>query len=82
MPLESTIFPDLRIYSKKPLSEHTVQHWLIKLGWQCTLVKKGVYMDGHKREDIIRYRNEVFLPAMADYEAWMATYDGPELKTM
>ena len=36
-------------------------------------------MDGHEREDV-KYRNEVFLPAMAKYEARMATYEGPELK--
>jgi hypothetical protein len=78
--LESTIFPNLSIHPKKPLSERTAQRWLIKLGWWRTLVKKGVYMDGHEREDIVKYRNEVFLPAMAKYEAQMATYEGPELK--
>jgi hypothetical protein len=37
-------------------------------------------MDGHEWEDVVKYRNEVFLPAMAKYEAHMATYEEPEFK--
>ena len=37
-------------------------------------------MDGHEQEDIVRYRNKVFLPPMAEYEAQMATHDGTKLK--
>jgi hypothetical protein len=37
-------------------------------------------MDGHEREDVVKYRNEVFLPAMACYEAWMVHFEGPEMK--
>jgi hypothetical protein len=37
-------------------------------------------MDGHEREDVVRYRNDVFLPAMKAYEARMVTYEGPELE--
>jgi hypothetical protein len=28
-------------------------------------------MDGHEKEDVIRYHNEVFLPAMMKFEEWM-----------
>lgn len=38
-----------------------------------------MYMDGHEREDVVKYRNEVFLPAMAKFEARMAKFKGPEL---
>jgi hypothetical protein len=31
-------------------------------------VKKGVYMDGHERPDIVKYRNSEFLPLMASYK--------------
>ena len=37
-------------------------------------------MDGHEREDVIKYQKEVFLPAMAKFKAWMAKFEGPELK--
>ena len=78
--LDSTIFPELNIRPKKPFSERTARRWLIKLGWRRTVVRKGVYMDGHERDDVVKYRNEVFLPAMARYEAQMVRYEGPEMK--
>ena len=31
-------------------------------------MKKGVYMDGHERPDIIEYRNNVFLLLMVSYK--------------
>ncbi|KAG2354431.1 hypothetical protein BDR07DRAFT_1306151 [Suillus spraguei] len=53
--------------------------WLIKLGWQHTVLKKGVYMDDHECKDVKKYHQEVFLPAMAVFESHMAHYEGPEL---
>jgi len=32
-------------------------------------------MDGHERDDVIKYRNEVFLPKMKEYERRMASYE-------
>jgi hypothetical protein len=52
-----------------PISKCTAHHWLIKLGWRQTIVWKGVYMDGHERNDVVEYRNKVFLPAIAQFEA-------------
>ncbi|CDO78034.1 hypothetical protein BN946_scf184648.g6 [Trametes cinnabarina] len=37
-------------------------------------------MDGHEREDVVKYRNEEFLPRMAALEARMDRYEGPDLK--
>ena len=70
--LNSTIFPSLNILPKRPLSERTARRWLLKLGWRYSRIGKGVYMDGHEREDVVKYRKEVFLPAMAQFEARMA----------
>ena len=78
--LNNIILPDLGITTKKPLCLRTSRRWLIKLGWRHTLVKKGVYMDGHERADVVDYRQKVFLPAMAEFERRMARYEGPELK--
>jgi hypothetical protein len=78
--LNNIILPDLGITTKKPLCLRMAHRWLIKLGWHHTLVKKGVYMDGHKQADIVDYQQKVFLPAMAEFERQMAWYEGPELK--
>lgn len=37
-------------------------------------------MDGHERADVVRYRNDTFLPAMSEFEARMVHYEGPEMK--
>ena len=78
--LNGTIFPELNINLTKGISECTACRWLIKLGWRRTVVQKGVYMDGHERDDVVEYRNKVFLPAIARFEAHMAKHEGPELK--
>lgn len=78
--INNTIFPALGISPKNPLSIRTARRWLIKLGWRHTLIKKGVYMDGHERADVVHYREDVFLPLMAAFEARMVHYEGPELK--
>jgi hypothetical protein len=49
--------------AKTNISERTAQRWLIKLGWLYGRNKKG-YCDGHEREDVVRYREEVFCPRM------------------
>jgi hypothetical protein len=55
----------------KKLSEQTARQWLIKLGWWQTTLKKGVYMDGHERPDVINYRVNMFLPLMVQLEKRM-----------
>jgi len=52
----------------------TAWHWLYKLGWWHTELKKGVYMDGHERPDVIEYRINVFLPLMASLERRMVQW--------
>jgi hypothetical protein len=37
-------------------------------------VKKGVYMDGHEREDVVAYRQTVFLPLMAKLDSYTRQY--------
>ena len=67
--LNASILLGLGFVLKNPLSERTARRWLIKLGWRRTVVRKGVYMDGHEREDVVKYRQEVFLPVMKKFEA-------------
>ena len=68
------IFPELGITPKNPIGEQTARRWLIKLGWRRTQVRRGVYMDGHEREDVVEYRNKIFLPKLAEYEKLMAEH--------
>lgn len=45
------------------------------MGWQRTKIKKGVYVDGHERADVVSYRQNTFLPKMLEYERRMAKYE-------
>jgi hypothetical protein len=73
--LNEAILPSLGIYPNKPLCERTARRWLIKLGWHRTKIKKGVYVDGHERADVVSYRQNIFLPKMAEFESRMAKYE-------
>jgi hypothetical protein len=66
--LNERILPSLGYSLKSELSERTARRWLLKLGWRRKELKKGVYMDGHERSDVVEYRNKVFLTLMAKYE--------------
>ncbi|KAF9455258.1 hypothetical protein BDZ94DRAFT_1115182, partial [Collybia nuda] len=78
--INSEILASLDIVPKKPICERTARRWLVRLGYRRTLIKKGIYMDGHNRPDVVKYRDDVYLPRMAAFEARMTHYDGPDLK--
>jgi hypothetical protein len=71
--LTKEILPCLGI-NKETVAERNARQWLIKLGWRWTCLKKGVYMDGHEQNDVVKYCNEVFLPLMAKYEQLMVKW--------
>jgi hypothetical protein len=73
--LNTSILPGLSISLKRPLSERTAWHWLLRLGWRLKTLRKGVYMDGHECPDVVEYRTKFFQPAMEKYEKQMATYE-------
>jgi hypothetical protein len=62
------------VHPKTSLSERTARHWLVKLGFRRTIYRKGMYIDRHERPDVVKYRDEVFLPQMAEYERRMTQY--------
>ncbi|KAF9007327.1 hypothetical protein BDZ89DRAFT_1231838 [Hymenopellis radicata] len=66
---------DWLMAQKTPLSERTARRWLVKLGFRRTVFRKGVYVDGHERPDVVKYRDEEFLPTMAKYERRMTQYE-------
>ncbi|KAF9503221.1 hypothetical protein BS47DRAFT_1378395 [Hydnum rufescens UP504] len=61
--------------SNKPISLRTAQCWLCIMGYHWQKEWKGQYSDGHEREDVTRYHQSVFLPAMAEYAKSMRKWD-------
>ncbi|PKY51387.1 hypothetical protein RhiirA4_424476 [Rhizophagus irregularis] len=65
--------------SKKSISIKTSCVWLKKLGLAPQPRKKGIYFDGHEREDVVEYRNE-FLDKMLIYEKFMPIFEGENME--
>ena len=57
----STSSSSLLPQSTRHIRARTARRWLKKLGFVYKDVKKDVYLDGHEREDVVKYRDEVFL---------------------
>ncbi|KAJ7304897.1 hypothetical protein DFH08DRAFT_658029, partial [Mycena albidolilacea] len=54
---------------EKAISISTVRRYLNELGYRwVTIFKKGQYCDGHEREDIVYYREEVYLPTLKGFQ--------------
>lgn len=56
------------------LKSRTAANWLNKLGYRYKEVKKGIYKDGHEREDVVTYRQEVFIPALEELKPFMVRW--------
>lgn len=57
--VNSNILPSLGFDSGgQTICERTARRWLAKLGYELKEAKKGIYVDGHEREDVVAYRKE------------------------
>ena len=56
----STIRPNGDVERQEEICSRTARKWLNRLGYKSKNVQKGVFFDGHKREDVVEYQ-EIFL---------------------
>ena len=59
----STIRSDGTIERRMGIRSRTARKWLNRLGYKWKDVQKGIFFDGHEREDVVEYR-EIFLEEM------------------
>ena len=59
---------------KRGICVRTAQRWLHKLDWRYGHKKRGMYIDGHEWDDVVKYRGE-FTWRWKEYEKRMVTYD-------
>ena len=59
---------------KPSISERTARRWLSRLDWQYGQPRKGMYIDGHEREDVVNYR-KAFVKRWEQYEKRFHLYD-------
>lgn len=75
------IIPSLGLnLNGQKISEGSARRWLAKLGYELKEVKKGVYVDGHEREDVVAYRKQ-FLEQFAANERYKACYSNVSIFT-
>lgn len=65
-----------RLNLKKSVSVRTGRRWLTRMGYRWRLEPKGQYFDGHEREDVVYYRQNVFVPRWKALEPFILSWDG------
>jgi hypothetical protein len=70
-----------RLGLRKPINEKTAERWLKRHDYRWRKTPTGQYADGHEREDVVEYRNKVFLPALLELEPRLRKWakDGTEI---
>ena len=68
--INTEILPRLMAALTKGISRARSYRWLIRLGFYKSEVKKGVYVDRHEREDVVVYRQEVFLLIIVELDSY------------
>lgn len=53
---------------EKTIASTTAAAWLRKLGFKYKEYRKGIYNDGHEREDVKSYCDNIFLPQLESYQ--------------
>ena len=71
----------LSLHNPVQISDRTAVRWMHELGLSYNEFKRGVYNDGHEREDVVQYR-EQFLQRMLVYERRMAKFVGDDMNTV
>jgi hypothetical protein len=58
----------------------TAQGWMQRLEYRWKPIPNGQYVDGHEREDVVQYRQDEYLPALAKLYPGLTMYnnDGTE----
>ena len=61
--------------AKLTISLRTAERWLNALNWRYGKKKRGMYIDGHEREDVVEYRRGFIKRWREEYEPRMVFYD-------
>jgi hypothetical protein len=68
----------LRLKLKKTISLATAQRWMRVMNYRWTKTPNGQFVDGHEREDVVEYRQSIFLPAWKEFEPSMRSWTNEE----
>jgi hypothetical protein len=65
----------------KPVSSTTAKRWMCFMDYRWRREPKGMYIDGHERQDVVEYRQKVFLQAWKKLEPRMQSFASFEIST-
>jgi hypothetical protein len=76
--LSTVLIPDPKnsenCRNRRGIKSRTARNWLHRLGYSWRDIKKGVFIDGHERPDVIQSRWE-FLGQMKDLEPYLVEFN-------
>src|SRR5688572_24531648 len=77
--MNEVILPGLRFALSSTIHIIIVKNYLKELGYTYVKVKKEIYIDDHKREDMVAYR-KIFLEQMSEFEYKMPIFSEDNLE--
>jgi hypothetical protein len=63
----------------KPITLDTACEWMLKLNFKWRQAPKGTYLNGHERPDVVHYRQNIYLPTLAQREPAIWAWDKDNL---
>ena len=80
--IKSQLHIEIGLPARFEVTERTATRWLHKLNFSLgDTTKKGTYLDGHERADVVEYRKK-FLLRMDEYQKRMPIYIGDDMETV
>ncbi|GES73102.1 hypothetical protein RCL_jg2158.t1 [Rhizophagus clarus] len=76
--IENELFPNIGITKEKSIALITATRWFNVLGYSFQQYRRGIYYDGHERDDVLQYQKE-FLEKMFEHEKYMSKYEGESM---
>jgi hypothetical protein len=65
----------LKYNTRKPISVRTAQRWMKTMDFRWRKAPRGQFKDGHGRADVIAFRQEKYLPRLAEFSKRMQQFD-------
>lgn len=62
------------LYKRKGIRARSACRWLRRMGYRYRDIRKGIFLDGHERSDVIEYR-QIFVRTISDLESLIVEYD-------
>lgn len=72
--MEVVLFPRIHLKVGRGVSISTARRWMRREGFRFLSYKKGLYYDGHDRDDVVDYRQKSFLPEMERHKRRLVQY--------